>query len=646
MSKFDFSGYATRNDLKCTDGRTIRKDAFKENDGLIVPLVWQHKHDEPSNVLGHALLENREDGVYTFGKFNDTESGKNAKLLVEHGDITALSIFANGLVQKGADVLHGAIREVSLVMAGANPGAMIDNFSIQHGDGSYSTDETEAVIYTGTEFSLTELEHEEKKKDMGDQKKEDERTVEDVFNTLTEEQQSVVYFMIGAAIEEAGKETPAAKTGSEDTVEHSDLGGNKMKKNIFENDPENNVVKNTLTHAQIADIFADAQKCGSFKEAFLAHAVTYGIENIDFLFPDAKTITDSPDFVSRRMEWVSSVISGAKHSPFSRIKSLSADLTLADARAKGYVTGALKKEEFFALSKRITTPTTIYKKQKLDRDDIIDITDLDVVAWLKAEMRIMLDEELGRAVLIGDGREADDADKINETNIRPIAKEDNFYAHRIELAANTSGASLVESILRNRTFYKGSGNPTLFTTETILTDLLLVKDKIGRRLYPTVTELASALRVANIVPVEVMENVDVDNNGLLGVLVNMKDYVLGADRGGQISMFDDFDIDYNQYKYLIETRCSGALTKPKSALVFWRATGTEATPTAPTFVQLTNTITIPAATGVTYLLDDVPVAAGAHVITEDAVVEATADTGHYFPANTTTEWTFTFVVAG
>ena len=635
MTKFDFSGYATKAGLKCTDGRTIVKDAFKHNDGQTVPLVWQHMHSEPSNVLGHAVLENRDDGVYAYGKFNETEAGKNARELVLHGDITALSIYANDLQQKGKIVLHGAIREVSLVLSGANPGALIDNLSIAHSDGSLTEDETEAIIYTGLELSLPKEEEEKKVEEM---KHEDssEKTVQEIFDTLTEEQKTVVYAIIAQAVGMDSDET--------DEAQHSAMeeGEDNMKKNVFEKDETQEQEQNTLTHAQFATILADAQKMGSLKDSFLAHIGEYGIGNIDYLFPDARNVSDSPDFVQRQMEWVNSVINGAKHSPFSRIKSMSADITVETARALGYVKGSLKKEEYFALSKRSTTPTTIYKKQKLDRDDIIDITDLDVVAWMKAEMRVMLNEEIARAVLIGDGRDGASDDKIDEACIRPIASDDNFYAHKVQVPANTAGSTLIEEIIRNRTYYKGTGTPTLFTTEAILVDMLLVKDKIGRRLYMTEAELASTLRVDKIVTVDLMAGVTTDTGSLVGILVNMKDYTIGADKGGSVSMFDDFDIDYNQYKYLMETRCSGALTKPKSALIFWRASGTLATPTPATFNSGTNTITIPSSTGVTYLVDGEEHAAGTHVISEDAVVEATADDGYYFAPNQTVSWTFTY----
>lgn len=559
----DFSGYATKAGLKCSDGRTIMPDAFKHNDGMKVPLVWQHGHNDPGNVLGHALLENRADGVYAYGFFNDTEPAKNAKALVQHGDITALSIYANKLIEKSKQVFHGSIREVSLVLSGANPGALIDNINLAHSDGEIETLEDEAIIYTG----LT-LEHE----DAPD--KEDEKTVMDVYESMTDEQKNVVHFMIGSVLEaETAKHSDDDKESSEETLTHQE--GTEMTHNVFEqNGSATPAARQTLTHDQLQTIVQDAQRLGSFKEAFLQHAVTYGIENIDLLFPDARAVTNAPEWVSRRMEWVSGVLNGTKHSPFSRIKSLSADITLDTARAKGYVKGTLKKEEFFALTQRVTTPSTIYKKQKLDRDDIIDITDLDVVAWLKAEMRVMLDEELARAILIGDGRDVADEDKINESNIRPIAKDHEFYTHVISVPAAATNDVIADEILRARPFYRGSGNPAMYCTEDFLTDLLLTKEEVGKRkrLYATQAELEAALRVSKIVTVPVMEDaVAANGESVLAVLVNLSDYTVGADKGGNVSMFDDFDIDYNQYKYLIETRVSGALTKYKSAQVVTRA---------------------------------------------------------------------------
>lgn len=656
----DFSGYATKAGLKCSDGRTIMPDAFKDNDGMRVPLVWQHGHNDPENVLGHALLENRPDGVYAYGYFNETPAGLSAKTLVQHEDITMLSIYANKLVERGKQVLHGAIREVSLVLSGANPGALIDNVRIAHSDGDIEMLDDEAVIYTG----LT-LEHEANPGTIEDKPAEDEKTVQDVYESLTEEQKTAVNYMIGMALEEgAAKHSDFEAESGEDDEEESDEDesdendeettedvttdkdnqeGTEMTHNVFEKDGAKTAAP-SLTHDQLKTIFEDAQRHGSFKEAFLQHAVTYGIENIDLLFPDAKTLANSPELVSRRMEWVTTVLSETKHSPFSRIKSLSADITLDDARAKGYVKGSLKKDEFFALSRRVTTPTTIYKKQRLDRDDIIDVTDLDVVAWLKAEMRVMLDEEIARAILIGDGREADDEDKINELNIRPIARDDNFYAHQVVVASNVTGDSFVEAIVRARVNYKGSGNPTLFCSEAILTDLLLVKDKLGRRIYATEQELASALRCEKIVPVPVLDGETTNGGELLAILVNLSDYTIGADKGGVLSMFDDFDIDYNQYKYLIESRLSGCLTKHKTALVISRAAGTLVVPGTPTFVEGTGVVTIPNTANVTYFMDGVEVSSGAQTAIdagETVEVTVTANDNYYFAANTTASWTFT-----
>lgn len=652
MEAADFSGYASKAGLRCSDGRTILAHAFKEQDGMKVPLVWQHMHNEPENVLGHAYLENREDGVYAYGFFNDQPQAEIAKGLVKHGDIEALSIYANKLIQKGADVLHGAIKEVSLVLAGANPGAFIDNVNLAHGD-TYTELDDEAIIYTGLS-----LEHQDITPTEGETVAETpaveetvvahaatapEMTVKDVFDGMTEEQKNVVYFMIGEALNQEGSDSMAQSDENEhDQIIQHDQEGSSMTRNVFEQNGSTNE-KATLSHSELQSIMADAQKSGSFKEAFLAHAVTYGIENIDLLFPDAKAITNTPDWVKRRTDWVADVINGVRKSPFSRIKSMSADITADEARAKGYIKGTLKKEEFFAVSRRITTPTTIYKKQKLDRDDMIDITDLDVVAWLKAEMRLMLDEEIARAILIGDGREIDSDDKINESNIRPIAWDDAFYAHPVSIASNVTGDGIVEAILRARTNYKGTGTPTFFTTEAVLTDLILIKDTLGRRLYPTEQELASALRVGSIVAVEAMETVP----NLIGIMVNLADYTVGADNGGNVSMFDDFDIDYNQYKYLIEGRMSGTLTKPKSALVITRATASGVvTPTVPTFNATTGVVTIPTVTGVVYKnkATSAVLTAGAQTaLASGASVEIVAvpATGYAFPHNFDADWVFT-----
>lgn len=575
-TKFDFGGYATKNNLKCTDGRVILKDAFKENNGTTVPLVWHHQHNEPSNVLGHAVLENREEGVYAYCKFNESENGKNAKILVQHGDISYLSIYANQLVEKAKNVIHGMIREVSLVMAGANPGALIDNLAFEHSDGSIVTDEEEAIIYTGLPL---EKEEEEKKEEKimaskkeeklehaaGEDTADDDETVEDVFNTLNEKQKTAVYAIMSAVIEE----------GSDEEIQQSDEEGdnNVMKSNVFEKTSKERPI---LSHDEFKAIVDDAKKVGSLKQAFIQHAGTYGIDNIDYLFPDYKTLTNEPALIKRDMNWVPIFMNGTRHTPFSRIKSVQADITVDTARAFGYITGSLKKEEVFGLLKRTTSPTTVYKKQKLDRDDIIDIIDLDVVAWLKGEMRLMLDEEIARAALVGDGRLVSADEKIDESCIRPIWTDDALYSHKIQLPATDNlPEEVMDKIIQGRVNYKGSGSPSLFTSPTFLTSMLLIKDTTGRRIYNTETDLAASLRVSRIIEVPLMEGLYRDVTGtdydLLGIIVNLYDYTIGADKGGAVSMFDDFDIDYNQYKYLIETRCSGALTLPKSALVIERA---------------------------------------------------------------------------
>ena len=643
----DFSGYATKAGLKCSDGRTITSDAFKHQDGQKVPLVWQHGHADPKNVLGYALLQHRDDGIYAYGFFNETESGQSAKTLVKHGDVVALSIWANKLIEKSKSVLHGAIREVSLVLSGANPGALIDNVNLAHSDGEVETLEDEAVIFTGLPLEFEHADSDMKEtEDKG-------KTVQEVYDSLTDEQKDVVHFMIGAALEASDAtaehsdddESDDDESDDEETITHQE-GNEEMTINVFEQKDVSNVStpKAQLTHDQLAAIVTEAKKYGSFKEAFLSHATTYGIENIDFLFPDAKTLANSPELVTRKQEWVNLVINGVKKSPFSRIKTLSADLTLDQARAKGYVKGRLKKEEWFALQKRVTTPTTIYKKQKLDRDDIIDITDLDVVAWLKAEMRIMLDEEIARAILVGDGREIDDDDKVDETCIRPIVFEDDFYAHKVTIANNVVGDGIVEAILRARPFYHGKGTPDLFVTEALLTDILLVKDTMGRRLYSTMEELATTLRVGRIVTVPPMEGMVTNDGELIAVLVNLNDYTAGADKGGQVSMFDDFDINYNQFKYLMESRMSGALTGFKTALVISRTSGTRVTPGVPTFVAATGVVTIPSTTGVTYKQDGTDRTAGAQTAIAagaTTTVEARPNAGYYFPHNTDEDWTFT-----
>lgn len=636
---FDFSGWATKANLLCSDGRIIRENAFEESDGKRVPLIWNHRHDDPEAVLGHALLENRGDGVYAYCTFNDTEAAQNAKLLVQHGDVDQLSIYANRLKQRGHDVIHGVIREVSLVLAGANSGARIDSV-IMHSDDSCE----EGYIYTGEPLeNVDQLFHSEESNEkkgepeMATETKKQtetdnsEETVMDVFNTLTEKQKNVVYAMIGQALEESSNEPKTTKLehskcgggssepkkkelehakdmedpeGSEETVadvfntlnekqknvvyaiigqaladangededyedDENEGGNNNMKHNLFDQETETTDV---LTHSEMAEILDDAKRNGSLADAVLQH----GIEQIDYLFPDAQAIDATPGFIKRDDTWVSDVMNSVHKTPFSRIKSVFADITEADARAKGYIKGNLKVEEVFTLLKRVTTPTTIYKKQKLDRDDVVDITDFDVVAWLKTEMRMMLDEEIARAILVGDGRSSSSNDKINEQNVRPIWTDDDVYT--IKAAVNVTDSTtddqkargFIKACIKSRKNYKGSGNPVMYMSEDMLTNCLLLEDTNQRVIYDTVEKLATALRVRKIVPVPVMEDlkrvVGANTHTLAGIYVNLTDYNVGADKGGAVNMFDDFDIDYNQQKYLIETRCSGALTKPYSAV--------------------------------------------------------------------------------
>ena len=611
--KFDFSGWATRNDIKCSDGRIIRKDAFKDQDGMIVPLVWNHMHNDPDNVLGHALLKNRPEGIYAYGKFNDTESGQNAKLLVSHGDIVSLSIYANHLKQNGPDVIHGAIREVSLVLAGANPGAMIDNI-ITHGD---KDDESAVIAFIGKDFSdsfehtyefdedpnekevleetsekpneeVVEIEHSDEKEpeeepeeieeteEKGAKEMAKEKTVQDVIDTMTEEQKTVMYALIGQALEDA-------KKGANNEDEDED-----MKHNLFDSETD----KNYLTHSDMDEIMKSARRSGSLKDAyegylqenFLMHDddpdpyadVDYGMEHINYLFPDAQLVGDAPQVVKRADSWVVKFLNAARHTPFSRVKSVYADITEDDARAKGYIKGTEKKNEVFPLFKRVTTPTTVYKKQQLDRDDVLDLS-FDIVPWLKAEMRGMLNEEIARAGLLGDGRDPSSDDKISESNIRPIYKDTTNDVYAIKVAVtpgeddDESAKAFTKAVIKGFKDYRGTGKPTMFCTSELMTNLLLLEDNMGHRLYGTEAELATALRVAEVVEVPPMDNVSRQADGftykLAAIIVNPKDYTYGADKGGEVNLFDDFDIDFNQQKYLIETRCSGALTTPKSALV-------------------------------------------------------------------------------
>lgn len=561
MQNYDFAGWATKNDIKCTDGRVIRRDAFKHCDGQRVPLVWNHQHNAPEDILGWAELHNKPEGVYAYGSFNSTEDGKLAKELVVHGDITGLSIYANQLQQAGCDVVHGTIREVSLVLAGANRGAKIEAV-LSHSDNEYEESD-EAQIYSGESISLWHTDESEKpdKSNEEDEKvatENSEKTIKDVIDTMNEEQKNALYAVVAAALNDA--------EGDDNTDEEDDAD---MKHNVFEGDtPEN-----TLTHSEMKVIFDDMRRYGSLKDSIAAHSAEYGIDQIDWLFPEAKTLNTPPEFIKRDTGWVSKVMNGVHHTPFSRIKSMFADITEDDARAKGYIKGNLKKEEVFSLLKRTTTPTTIYKKQKMDRDDVIDITDFDVIAWLKAEMRLMLDEEIARAILLGDGRLASSDDKISEQNIRPIVSDAELYTIRKKVTVKTTATeaekakAFIRAAIKARKDYKGSGEPTLYTTEDWLTEMLLLEDTTGRIIYDSAEKLRSVLRVKEIVTVPVMEGAKGPNNlYLMGIIVNLADYNVGADKGGSVNMMEDFDIDYNQQKYLIETRCSGALTKPYSAI--------------------------------------------------------------------------------
>lgn len=639
-AKYDFTGWATRNDLKCTDGRTIRRDAFKACDGQTVPIVWSHIHDDPDMVLGHAVLENRPEGVYMYGKFNDSPKGRQTKLLIEHGDVVGLSIWANQLKQTGGDVMHGVIREVSIVLAGANPGAFIDNAILAHADGTEPDDE--AIIYTGEPIELmhSDEEEEDPKGDskMADKKNpdanNDEETVEDVFNSLTDKQKNVVYALIGQALKDAGVEDDKDDDEEEEEeddkeIKHADkdeetiedvfntltdkqkdavyaligeaLGADDeddedddeeedseeeeedVKHNVFDSYENNG---DFLSHEDMNTIFADAKRLGSLREAVEAHiedgvlshavtdrkgnTITYGMADVDYLFPEDRLVNNTPEFIKRNDGWVREVINGTHHTPFSRIKSVFANITMDEARAKGYLKGKPKKEEVFSLLKRSTDPQTIYKKQKMDRDDIIDITDFDVVAWLKAEMRGLLDEEIARAILIGDGRLTSDDDHIKEDHVHSIANDAALY--NIKAAVETGATvdvtakNMIKAAIRARKDYKGSGNPVMFISETWLTEMMLLEDQLGHPLFADEAALARRMRVSRIIPCPVMENQKIDGQDLYGIIVNLQDYNIGADKGGEVNMFEDFDIDYNQQKYLIETRISGALIRPYSAI--------------------------------------------------------------------------------
>jgi hypothetical protein len=596
----DFSGYATKAGLVCSDGRTIMPDAFKHQDKITVPLVWQHGHNSPENVLGHAVLEHRPDGVYTYAYFNDSAPAQQAKQAVMHGDIKMLSIWANQLIERSKRVLHGMIREVSLVLSGANPGAVIDNVNIRHSDGDMTQLDDEAIITTGLELEIHHADNTDKgAKTMPTE----DPTVQEIYDTFSTEQKDVVAAIVATAVEDANN--ALAQSAIDTTEIKNELKeikeGLTMSHSIFDQTTGSDAY--TISHDDMKAVIADAKTRGSFKEAINQYAIVHNITNIDILFPDAKNITGMPEFNKRRTEWVTNFLNGTSKTPFNRIKTLSADITWDNARAKGYVKGNLKKEEFIAIGKRITTPTTVYKKQVLDRDDMVDITDFDIVAWLKMEMRLMLDEELARAALIGDGRDPASEDKISESAIRPIAKDHELFTTTLFVNIDDASSSMTEVsdvLIAGRKFLKGSGMPTLYTTETYITRWLTLRDTTGRRLYQNLADLASELRVSDIVPVESLE----DEPTIVAIVVNPADYTFGATAGGQVSMFDDFDIDYNRQKYLIETRCCGALTKLKSALVVKKVAAgiTVVTPLKPTFNAHTRVVTIPSVTGVQYKL--------------------------------------------
>jgi HK97 family phage prohead protease len=674
----DFSGYVTRYGIKCSDGRTIMAHAFKDQDQAQIPLVWQHQHNAPENVLGHLVLEHRDLGVWCNGYFNDTPAAQQAKQLVAHKDIQALSIYANQLKQQGSNVTHGMIREGSLVLAGANPGAFIENINIQHGDGSISEADGEVVIYSGDEIvhaGSTTVDPPKKvmpSKDAmpkpsannPDPDKDgdndlfdpedggldpDTASVEDVLNTLTDEQKQVVYGLVGAALQQSG-----ADDDTDSTITHDQKGDDQVSRNVFDQTTDAGSKKTpgtTLSHSDVKEIFSMAHKGGSLKGAVEEWALAHGIDSISTLFPYDQAVTDTPDFISRRMEWVNGVLTGTRKTPFSRIRSWTADITFQEARAKGYIKGNLKKEEFIRIARRITTPQTIYKKQKLDRDDILDITEFDVVNWLQTEMRLMLDEELARAILIGDGRDADDPDKIDTANVRPIYGDDEMYVTPVYVSASaiaTTADAIVDGVVNAFRFYRGSGNPTLYTTRIWLAKMLLIKDTLGRRIYPTVQELSAALGVSNVIACEALEA----SPELIGLVVNLQDYTIGADKGGEVNMFDFFDIDYNQFKYLMETRVSGAMTKYRGALsiVNFTGTGLIADPVAPTFDEVTGIGTVPNPSGLHYtwvtVADDgtesSALTAGAQAaIASDTYVtyRAVPDSGYEFSTDAF-EWTF------
>lgn len=732
----DFSGYATRNDLRCSDGRTITRGAFEENDGAEVPLLWMHGHDDPTNVLGHVKLENVEDGVKAHAFFNKTAKAQHAKEMVRNGDVKFLSIFANQLIERAKQVLKGNIREVSLVLAGANPGATIENVAFAHSDGVVEVDNSEAYLTTGIEVVVSEDEPELALAHAASTATEGTETLQDILDTLTPKQETAVNFLLSQALsagsdsvqhsdtdgdevvvtgtegddevegseEEADaeeveeteeaeavedesdgtegaeeveesdaeeaeetEETEEATEGTEevttdtenteneagdDAVQHDNINqeDNSMTHNLFDQAKQGGAAapheRKYLAHDDMKAVINDTLKKGSLKTALEDYALQHGIENIEFLFPDAKLLEQSPSYLARRVEWVDKVLSSVRRTPFSRIKTVHADITADEARARGYIKGNLKNEEFFKLIKRSTTPQTVYKKQKLDRDDVLDITDLDVVAWMKSEMKLMLSEEIAGAILIGDGRSNGDEDKINEDNIRPIATDDELYTSGVNVNLDDASSSieeLIDAVIANRKLYKGTGTPTFYTSEDIIAAFLTVKDGFGHRTYKTLDDVAQAIRVSEIVPVEVFTR----QPDLVGLMVNLVDYSIGTDRGGEATMFDDFDLDYNKLRYLLETRICGALTIPKAAIAFWKVAGTTvmlAEPEAPTFED--NTVTVPTVTHVTYEDGDGNTLATGSPVTLSAGdtlhVVAIADSGYSFPTNVNDEWDYAY----
>lgn len=669
-SKADFSGWATKVDVQCTDGRTIMKDAFQHMDGKVVPLVWSHQHNKPENVLGHVLLEARPLGVYAYGFFNATSTAQHSREMVHHKDVDSLSIWANQLIEKavnrGKQVFHGVIREVSLVLAGANPEAKIENVTIVHSDDTEELLDTEAIITFGEPIEFKHSADDEDDKNDEDDKLE-HATVKEVLDGFDEEQMGVVTYLIAEALKgKSAAQSDDEGEGSSDLNDDNDEGNlenkegtddmPKLSHNVFEKDDTGDAIhgdatRRRLTPGEVNELMHGLEDTGTLKTAMKEFALKHGIDDISSLFPDPKSLTDRPEFDKRRTEWVAGVINGTRKVPFTRIKTRTADLTFETARAKGYITGNMKKEEWFGLAQRVTTPTTVYKKQSLERDDMLDITDFDVVAWLWLEIRFMIEEELARAVLLGDGRDVADPDKVKDpagsnegAGIRSIYHDHEAYVTDVFVNlddANSTYEELVDGVVRARRFYKGSGSPTFYTTEEHLTEMLLLKDGFGHRLYKTVQELAAAMRVSNIVAVEVME--DEAYADLLGIIVNLSDYAVGTDKGGELTRFDDFDIDWNKYKYLMETRLSGALIKLKSAMRVKKTQSGDSLVAGvkPAFDFDTNTVTIPTTTGVDYQIDGVTQVAGDVVITENTKVIPVAQSG-YFLANSGTVYRFAY----